>query len=85
MKVGIVGVGLMGHGIARNILLSKAHSLTFLDHPGNQPVDELIELGARAANTPAEVASASEVVILCVTARHRSRPLLPAKTVSFRA
>lgn len=67
MKVGIVGVGLMGHGIARNILLSKAHSLTFLDHPGNQPVDELIELGARAANTPAEVASASEVVILCVT------------------
>lgn len=67
MKVGIIGVGLMGHGIARNVLLSGAHSLTFLDHPGNQPVDELIGLGASARRTPAEVAAASEVVILCVT------------------
>ncbi|MDK3074664.1 NAD(P)-dependent oxidoreductase [Sedimentitalea sp. JM2-8] len=67
MKVGIIGVGLMGHGIARNVLLHDGHSLVFLDHPGNQPVDELRGLGARACATPAALAAVCEVVILCVT------------------
>ncbi|MBK0328624.1 NAD(P)-dependent oxidoreductase [Rhodobacteraceae bacterium F11138] len=67
MQVGIIGVGLMGHGIARNVLSRGGHALTFLDHPGNQPVDELIGLGARAVNAPAEIAAVSDVVILCVT------------------
>lgn len=67
IKTGIIGVGLMGHGIARNVLLRGGHELTFLDHPGNQPVDELLSLGARSVTTPAAVAAESEVVILCVT------------------
>jgi 3-hydroxyisobutyrate dehydrogenase len=67
MKIGIIGVGLMGHGIARNVLLRGGHELTFLDHPGNQPVDELLRLGARSVSTPADVAAEAEVVILCVT------------------
>ena len=46
MTVGIVGVGLMGHGIARNVMRKGGFTLGFLDHPGNQPVDELIGLGA---------------------------------------
>ena len=41
MHVGIIGVGLMGHGIARNVLSKGGFDLSFLDHPGNQPVDEL--------------------------------------------
>lgn len=67
MHVGIIGVGLMGHGIARNVLKRGGHELSFLDHPGNQPVDEILGLGARSCATAAEVAEASEVVILCVT------------------
>ena len=67
MNVGLIGVGLMGHGIARNVLLRGGYSLVFLDHPGNRPVDELTGLGASVRTTPAEVAAASEVVILCVT------------------
>lgn len=67
MQVGIIGVGLMGHGIARNILLRGGFTLSFLDHPGNQPTDDLVGLGARARATPAEIAGAAEVVILCVT------------------
>lgn len=67
MQVGLVGVGLMGHGIARNILLAGGHGLSVLDHPGNQPLDELTGLGAQVFATPAEVAAVSEVVILCVT------------------
>jgi 3-hydroxyisobutyrate dehydrogenase-like beta-hydroxyacid dehydrogenase len=65
--VGMVGIGLMGHGIARNVLGRGRFPLTILDHPGNQPIDDLIAAGARVAATAAEVAAASDVVILCVT------------------
>lgn len=67
MHVGIIGVGLMGHGIARNVLLQGGFGLSFLDHPGNQPVDELLGLGALPCATAAEVAAASDVIIICVT------------------
>lgn len=65
-RVGLVGVGLMGHGIAANILRG-GHALCFLDHPGNQPVEDLLDAGAVAKGSGREVAEAAEVVILCVT------------------
>lgn len=65
-RVGLVGVGLMGHGIARNIL-AAGHWLCFLDHPGNQPVDDLLAAGAETRATAREVAEDTDVVILCVT------------------
>ena len=37
-RIGLIGVGLMGHGIALNIA-QKGYSLTVLEHPGNQPLD----------------------------------------------
>ncbi|MGE6778023.1 NAD(P)-dependent oxidoreductase [Vreelandella titanicae] len=65
-QVGIVGVGLMGHGIASS-LLRAGHQVSFLNHSGNQPVDDLLAAGAIALNTGREVAQSAEVVILCVT------------------
>ncbi|SDH12306.1 3-hydroxyisobutyrate dehydrogenase [Bradyrhizobium sp. Rc2d] len=67
MKVGIIGVGLMGHGIAKNVLVRGGYPLAFLDHPGNQPVDDLVGLGAIACKTQGDVADVSDVIILCVT------------------
>lgn len=67
MQIGIIGVGLMGHGIARNLLGRGGFALRFLDHPGNRPVDEILALGGRPAPTPAELARGADVVILCVT------------------
>lgn len=67
MNVGIIGVGLMGHGIARNVLSRGGFALLFLDHPGNQPTDDLVDLGGRSCATVAEIAAASDVIILCVT------------------
>lgn len=64
--VGLIGLGHMGHGIARNLLM-KGHQLTFLDHPGNRPADEILSLGGRPALSPAAVAGAADLVILCVT------------------
>lgn len=63
--VGMIGIGLMGHGIARN--LAPRYPLTLLAHPGNQPLDELLAAGARVAHSPREVAAAADALILCVT------------------
>ena len=66
LRIGMIGIGLMGHGIAFN-LLRHGHRLALLDHPGNQPLDELVAGGASVFDSAARVASEAEVVILCVT------------------
>ncbi|OED44751.1 2-hydroxy-3-oxopropionate reductase [Chromatiales bacterium (ex Bugula neritina AB1)] len=66
MRVGIIGVGLMGHGIALNVL-KGGFELLMMNHPGNQPVDDLIGMGAELRDSPAAVAEAADLIILCVT------------------
>lgn len=66
MWVGIIGVGLMGHGIALNVL-KGGFSLVMMDHPGNQPTNDLVEIGALSRGSPAAVAAEADLVILCVT------------------
>lgn len=66
MLVGIVGVGLMGHGIALNVL-KGGFSVVMMEHPGNQPVNDLIEMGAGQQSSPGAVAAQSDLIILCVT------------------
>lgn len=66
MRVGIIGVGLMGHGIALNVL-KGGFPVIMLDHPGNQPVDDLIGMGAEQRGTPGAVTAAVDLVIVCVT------------------
>lgn len=78
MKVGIIGVGLMGHGIARNILSRGGYAVRFLHHPGNQPTDDLVALGGVACDTITEIAAASDVVILCVTGSPQVEAIIEA-------
>ena len=66
MKIGMIGIGLMGHGIASN-LVKHGHQLTVLAHAGNQPLDALLAGGAKTATTPKAVVADAELVILCVT------------------
>lgn len=65
-KVGLVGVGLMGHGIASNIV-KHGHQLTVLEHAGNQPIDDLLKAGATSVKDVAALAAQVDVLILCVT------------------
>lgn len=66
-KVGMIGVGLMGHGIALNVVTKGGYPLVLLDHPGNQPVDDLLAAGATKSASAADVARQADIVILCVT------------------
>jgi len=65
-KIGMIGIGRMGHGIATN-LVSKGFDLRFLDHPGNQPAGDLVKAGAVSCTSIAEVVAGRDLVILCVT------------------
>jgi 3-hydroxyisobutyrate dehydrogenase-like beta-hydroxyacid dehydrogenase len=64
--IGLIGVGLMGHGIGKNIL-EKGFALNVMAHRNREPVDDLIKRGATEFKSPAEIAAASDMVILCVT------------------
>ena len=65
-KIGMVGIGLMGHGIASNIV-KHGYSLAVMEHAGNQPLATLIAAGATTQSSASALAAASDVVILCVT------------------
>jgi 3-hydroxyisobutyrate dehydrogenase-like beta-hydroxyacid dehydrogenase len=65
-RVGFVGLGLMGQGMARNIL-KKGWPLAVLAHRSRTAVEALVAEGATEAASPRALAEASDVVVLCVT------------------
>ena len=65
-KIGMVGIGLMGHGIASN-LLKHGHELSLFEHAGNQPLDGLKASGALGLNSLADLAAGCDTVILVLT------------------
>ena len=50
-RIGFVGVGLMGHGMAKNIV-EKGFALTVLAHRNREPVDDLVRRGAQGGGEP---------------------------------
>ena len=65
-RVGFVGLGLMGQGMARNIL-RKGWPLTVLAHRSRTAVDALVAEGATEVASARALAEASDIVVLCVT------------------
>jgi 3-hydroxyisobutyrate dehydrogenase-like beta-hydroxyacid dehydrogenase len=66
-RVGFIGVGYMGHGMAKN-LVEKGHPLVIRGNRNRQPVEDLIGRGARELATPKEIAENSDIVFLCLPA-----------------
>ena len=64
--IGFIGVGFMGHGMAKNIL-QKGFPLTVLGHRNRAPVDALVKAGASEAKTGAELAAKCDIIFICVT------------------
>ncbi len=61
MKVGFIGLGVMGAPMALNIL-KHGHELTVFDQ-NPEAIATLVKAGARAAASPREVGAASEIVV----------------------
>lgn len=64
-SIGFIGLGMMGHGIAKN-LLKKGHPLRFKAHRNRSTLQDLLDAGAVEVDTRAALAQA-DIVILCVT------------------
>ena len=65
-RIGFIGIGLMGHGMAKN-LLAKGFPLAFTVHRDRSRLADLVAAGAREAPDAATLARESDVVILGVT------------------
>ena len=64
--IGFLGLGLMGHGMAKNIV-EKGYPLAVMAHRNRKPIDDLVTRGAREVSSVAEIGQASSIVFLCVT------------------
>jgi 3-hydroxyisobutyrate dehydrogenase-like beta-hydroxyacid dehydrogenase len=63
-KVGFIGVGLMGHGMAKNILRA-GYPLTVIAHKNRAPVENLVSLGAHEAHSLEALAKSATLVFIC--------------------
>ena len=65
-RVGFAGTGLMGRGMAKNIL-AAGYPLAVVAHRSRAPIETLVRLGATELHSYRNLAAGSDVVLLCVT------------------
>lgn len=65
-QVGFVGLGLMGQGMAANIV-AKGYPLSVYAHRNRSPIEDLIARGATEATSLADLASGCAVIFLCLS------------------
>jgi 3-hydroxyisobutyrate dehydrogenase-like beta-hydroxyacid dehydrogenase len=66
MKIGFIGLGLMGSGMAGH-LMAAGHELWLMAHRNRSFIDPLLAGGAHEAKSLSALAGASEVFMLCLT------------------
>ncbi|MBB4184347.1 hypothetical protein GGE07_000973 [Sinorhizobium terangae] len=66
VNVGFIGLGLMGQGMATNIV-RKGWPLAVMAHRNRAPVEALLAKGAMEVKTPREMAERCDIIVLCVT------------------
>ncbi|MEM8916187.1 MAG: NAD(P)-dependent oxidoreductase [Pseudomonadota bacterium] len=64
--IGFIGVGLMGHGMAKNIV-EKGFPLLVMGHRNRAPVEDLVGRGATEVKTAREMAEKADIIHICVT------------------
>ena len=65
-RVGFIGLGMMGRGMARN-LLRKGFPLAVVGHRRREALEALLAEGAVEADGVGDLARRSDVVVICVT------------------
>jgi len=74
MKLGYIGIGLMGKPMTLR-LLEAGHEVTVWNR-SREKLAAVVEKGARAAASPAEVARAADIVMMCVTDQQAAAEVL---------
>jgi 3-hydroxyisobutyrate dehydrogenase len=74
MKLGYIGIGLMGKPMVLR-LLEAGHTVTVWNR-SREKLQPVLEKGAQPADTPAAVANASDIVMMCVTDQKAAEEVL---------
>ncbi len=77
MKLGFIGIGLMGKPMTLR-LLAAGHEVSVWNRSRDK-LKEVVEKGAKPAGSPAAVARAADIVMMCVTDQHAAEAVLFAK------
>lgn len=64
--IGFIGVGLMGHGMAANVL-KGGYTLFVKGNRNRTPVEDLVSKGATEVATPREMAEKCDIIHLCLS------------------
>lgn len=64
--IGFIGVGFMGHGMARNLRLA-GYELWVRGRANRTPVESLLALGAQEAQSPRQMAEVCDIIHLCLS------------------
>jgi len=75
MRVGMIGMGMMGGAIARNIL-RHGFDLSVIGHRRREMIDSLIAEGAVEVDNAAQLARVCDVVMICVTGTHQVKEII---------
>lgn len=84
LRIGFAGLGLMGQGMAANIV-GKSYPLTVLGHRNRAPIDDLVARGATEARDAAALAAASDVIFLCLTGSPQVAEVVAAMKAGLKA
>ena len=74
MKLGYIGIGLMGKPMVLR-LLAAGHEVTVWNRSRDK-LGPVLEKGAKSAGSPAEVARAADIVMMCVTDQKAAEEVL---------
>lgn len=74
-RIGFIGLGFMGQGMAANIL-KKGWPLTVMAHRNRAPLEALVADGAAEAKTPRDMAADCDIIVLCVTGSPEVRAVI---------
>ncbi|AMS44945.1 NAD(P)-dependent oxidoreductase [Aminobacter aminovorans] len=64
--IGFIGLGLMGHGMAKN-LLQGGYELWVRGRSNRKPVESLLSIGAHEAASPRDMAERCDVIHICLS------------------
>ncbi len=82
-KVGFIGVGLMGYGMAKNILLG-GYAVNVVMHRSRRSVDDLVSQGATEAKDLTALAHASDIIHICAPGSPQVEAIITAMMPELR-
>lgn len=64
--IGFIGVGFMGHGMAKNIV-QKGYPLWIKGNRNREPIESLVGMGAKEAASAKEMAEQCDIIHICLS------------------